>query len=341
MNSNSFENLQRFLFVIVLVISSFIILTYLLSMGLGILVVFFTEEGLEFSKASYAGLYFLFFWLVFAFCFAAALKYRETLPSKVREFFFGTTKRSLFGNNLLAMPTITSMLLVATVALHFLQTQSGIPTNPPSPGDPFEDFLRFSQAPLIEEVLFRIIPIGTVLVTYISLSGKRAKPDFSWSQRLKTCILSVFQPEKAKKMVGLKTIGKDGLFGGLIWAEWVVVLLTAFIFSLAHYFSGWGLGKIPQTAISGVIFGFAYLYYGIQAPILLHWYFNYYFTAFDLSVDYYSITIDFLSFSWSVNIFLGVFLYFAIMIFSLIVVLKALRRKHNTISILELPSANV
>lgn len=352
MNSNLSETLEKFLFSIMLVIGFFIILTYLLSMGLGILVLFSTAEGLELSKNSIklyplhlinrevtvnTGLYFLFLWWVFTFCFVAAWKYRESLSGKVQEFFSGATNRNPFRNNLLAMPAITSMLLIATLVLHFLQTQGGIPTGELPPSDPFLDFVSFSRAALVEEIIFRIFPIGAFLVTYIFLVGKRTNPDFSWSQRLKTCILSVLQPEKAKEIVGLKTISEHGLFSGLVWAEWMMVFLTAFLFGIAHYLGGWELGKISQAAISGVVFALTYLYYGVQAPILLHWFFNYYFTVFQLSLNYYSIEIDFLSLSWSANLFLGIFMWIVVMMFGVMAIFRVLRRKPIPIPVPEPP----
>lgn len=357
MNLSLSETLQKLLFAIIFIVGFFIILTYMLSMGLGILVFFSTAEGLTFSQGLIrlypllivdmeitinAGLYFLFLWWIFALCFAAAWRYRDDLPGRVREFFSVDTKRSPFSNNLLAMPAITSMLLVVTIVLHFFQTQSGIPTGEPRITEkPFLDFLRFSQAPLVEEMLFRIIPIGSFLVTYIFVAGKRTRPDFSWSQRLKTCFLSVLQPEKAKKIVGLRTIGEAGLLGGILWAEWMMIFLTAFLFGIAHYFGGWDLGKIAPATMSGAVFAFAYLYYGVQAPILLHWYFNFYFSIFGLSLDYYSAGIDFLSLSLLANIFLGAFLWVALIIFGVIAIFELVRRKPKAIPVPEPPSISV
>jgi len=356
MNSSLSETLQKLLFAIIFIVGFFIILTYMLSMGLGILVFFSTAEGLKFSQDPIrlyplliedveitvnAGLYFLFLWWIFALCFAAAWRYRDDLPSRVREFFSGDTKQSPLSNNLLAMPAITSMLLVVTIVLHFLQTQGGIRTGEPRITEPFLDFIRFSRAPLVEEMIFRIIPIGTFLVTYIFVAGKRTRPDFSWSQRLKTCVLSVLQPEKAKKMIGLRTIGDAGLLGGIFWAEWMMIFLTAFLFGIAHYFGDWELGKISPAAVSGAVFALAYLYYGVQAPILLHWYFNSYFSIFDLSLDYYSAEIDFLSLSWLANIFLGVLLWVLLIIFGVVAIFGVVRRKPKAIPVPEPPSTNV
>ncbi len=81
MNSDTPSTLQLFLYALVLIISLFIIITYILSMGLGILVLFSTAEGLQFTQGPLqiyplliidaplevnAGLYFIFLWWVFA-----------------------------------------------------------------------------------------------------------------------------------------------------------------------------------------------------------------------------------------------------------------------------------
>ncbi len=337
------ELLQRYFLAFILVIALFIIFTYIVSMGLGILALFSTLEGLEFSRGSVmiypllfiavevnvnAGLYFLLLWWIFALCFAAAWKFRESLLTQITGFL-SKTKGNPFSNNLLAMPLITSMLFVATLVLHFLQSQSGLPTGEPSFGDPFSAFLQFSRASVVEEILFRIIPIGAFLITYISIVGKSTRPYFSGIQRLKTCILAVLLPDKAKERVGLRTVGEGGLFGGgLTLAEWVMVAFTASLFGLAHYYGGWEIGKILPAALSGVVFGVAYLYYGVQAPILLHWFFNYYFTVFGLSSDFYFAEIDAMySLTFLANLFLGVILWLSVAIFGLIALLGKFEKK--------------
>ncbi|MCW3982357.1 MAG: CPBP family glutamic-type intramembrane protease [Candidatus Bathyarchaeota archaeon] len=327
MASSLFETLQGSFIMLVSAISLLVISTYLVSMGLGIATFFATPEGVEFSDGSIVinpllvidarfsvnrGVYFLFLWSVFAICFAAAWKYRSGLAGKVRGFFRDPAKKRLFDNNLLAMPTITSALLIGAIILDGLQSRVGIPTGSLPPGDPFFDFLRFSQAPLLEEVVFRILPIGVFMVTYTFVVGRAVKPDWSWIRRVKTCVLAVLQPDRAKKIVGLSSIEDLGLRGGVIWAEWAIVLFTASVFGFAHYLGGWGLGKISQAAMSGAVFALAYLYYGIQAPILLHWYFNYYLNIFQLASGYYSAQVNAVSFiALSLNLFLGTLVWVA------------------------------
>ena len=351
MNADVEKAVQKVLFIVVFASSLFLVLTYLLSMGLGMLVFFSTVEGLRFSRASLslhpllirdievtvnAGLYFVFLWSVFALCFIAAWNYRRSLNNRIREFVSDATTRSLFRNNLLAMPAITSMLLVAIIVLDHLQMQAGIQTGELGLSDPFFDFMLVSQAPLTEEMVFRIMPIGSFLAIYVFLVGKSTKSEFSYVRRLKTCFLALLQPETAKKAVGLKTIGEGGLFGGVIWAEWVMVLLTATFFGIAHYLGGWGPGKISEAAVSGTVFALAYLYYGIQAPILLHWFFNYYFFVFDLSLSYLAET-NFLSFSWSASILFGTLLWVVVIIFGAVYISKVLMKKFKAAPVSEPP----
>ncbi len=341
MTADLFEAVQRVFLLIVVAISFAIIVSYVLSMGLGILVLFSTSDGLVFSRGSIsinpllivdveinvnAGLYFLILWGVFALCFVAAWKYREGLLHKVKSLFSGVSEGNPFTNNLLAMPMITSMLFVTTIILHTLQSQAGFPTGEPPISDSFLDFIMVSRAPIVEEVVFRIVPIGAFLVTYISVVGGRTRGMLTLSGRLRLFFLSIVQPDKAKGELGLKTIGENGFFGGgMTWGEWIMVFFTGVFFGLAHYYGGWGPGKISQAALNGVIFALAYLYYGVQAPILLHWFFNYYFTVFDLSSTYSLTGIDIAYFASLVTFFLGVLAWVMLIVLCLVMVVRMLR----------------
>jgi hypothetical protein len=341
MPANLFEAVQRVFLLIVVVISFFIVISYVLSMGLGILILFSTSDGLVFSRGSIslnplliadveitvnAGIYFLILWWVFALCFVAAWKYREGLVHRIQDFFSGASEGNPFTNNLLAMPMITSMMFVATIILHTLQSQAGVPTGEPPISDSFLDFIMVSRAPIVEEVIFRIVPIGAFLVTYISVVGGRMRHMLSLRGRLRMFFLSIVQPDKAKGQLGLKTIGENGFFGGgMTWGEWIMVFFTGVLFGLAHYYGSWGPGKISQAALNGVIFALAYLYYGVQAPILLHWFFNYYFTVFDLSSTYYLTGIDIAYSSFLANFFLGILAWTMLIVLCLVMVVRKLR----------------
>jgi membrane protease YdiL (CAAX protease family) len=87
-----------------------------------------------------------------------------------------------------------------------------------------------------------------------------------------------------KELLNLRTIRENGV-RGVSWFEWVTLAVTSGAFGAAHflYGGGWEIGKISTATISGLALGFAYLRYGAYAPILLHWFFNYYFGTFDLA----------------------------------------------------------
>ncbi len=178
------------------------------------------------------------------------------------------------------------MLLTAAVVIQGLQEAQGVPTGePPLPEDPFQAFFLLTYAPLVEEVGFRISPIGAFLIVYLFLIGRRNEVTLSWTERLKILILTPLFPEKAKRRLGAKTISDFGLRQGISLGEWIMVIWTSIAFGLSHYLygGGWEIGKVTSASMIGLALGITYLIYGFQAPILLHWFFNYYFTAFDLA----------------------------------------------------------
>lgn len=288
-----------------IVVVLFLVSSYFLAMLLGPISFFFTEEGLSVSGL-YAqqlpiilftvvtlnvpiwlnvGTLFLLFLAAYTVCFIAAWRVNETLHRVVKSDLSNSVKK-LFKSCLFAMPLIASMLLTAAVVIQGLQEAQGIPTGePPLPEDPFKAFFLLTYAPLVEEVGFRLSPIGVFLIVYLLLIGRRNEATLSWTERLKILILTPLFPEKAKRRLGVKTISDFGLRQGISLGEWIMVAWTSIAFGLSHYLygGGWEIGKITSASMIGLALGITYLIYGFQAPILLHWFFNYYFTAFDLA----------------------------------------------------------
>jgi hypothetical protein len=310
----AFSEVKRtlnFIFVVTLVITIFLLVSsYVLAMFLGPALFFFTPEGSVFSMFHYiqelplelfiviffvisvelnAGLVFLFLWGVFILCFVAAWKFREKLQEVVGRCF-SRPPSGLFNNWLFAMPAITSMLLVAVTAITRVQETHGVPTGEgPLPGDPFEAFFLVTYASLFEEIGFRVSPIGAFLIVYLFWVGRNSASIRSWGQCLKLFFLSLIYPDGAKKMVGAKTVSDFGVIGGISLGEWGIVIFTSVAFGLAHYLlgGGWEVGKITTASIVGFAMGLAYLLYGVQAPILIHWFFNYYGSVIELSSDFW------------------------------------------------------
>jgi len=184
------------------------------------------------------------------------------------------------------------MMVVAVVTLYLLQESSGIPTGePPISGDSIVAFLELTISPLIEEIGFRVTPMGTFLLFYLLMVGRKGRPLANFGVRLKFFFLAFLYPDKGKKILGLRTVDDSGIWKGISLAEWILILVTSAVFGLAHspnlYGGTWEIGKITLAFVQGFAMGFTYLLYGVQAPILLHWFFNYYTYAYSLASEIY------------------------------------------------------
>lgn len=288
-----------------------LVASYFLAMFLGLQLFFFTSEGRALSTHAYPlpiflfllfqvelpivlslGYVFLFIWAVYVLCFLVGWVWRESFHNVIKNAFFRPFSR-LFGSFLFVLPILASMLLLGVIAVQYFQESTlGIPTGEPAlPENSFETFFLLAYSPLIEEIGFRLSPIGLFLIAYVFWAVKKLVAEFSSKRLLKLFFVALVYPEKAKRMVGLRNVEADG-FRGISMAEWVMVLVTSLIFGLAHLLSGigWEIGKVTPTFIVGLVFGLAYLAYGFQAPILLHWFFNYYFYTYELATDLYPST---------------------------------------------------
>jgi len=139
---------------------------------------------------------------------------------------------------------------------------------------------------VLEEISFRISTIGIFLVVYLLLVGGKKLATLSAGQALKVVFWIPLYPDKAKKLLGVKTVSEFGI-KGISRGEWTMIIITSLAFGLVHYIFGWGPGKITTATLDGLVFGLTYLFYGVQAPILLHWFFNYYWYGFFLALDLY------------------------------------------------------
>jgi len=299
-----------------IVLVLFLVSSYFLSLPLGLALFFFTPSGSEVSRlplrlpielfmvvnfsipvTTNAGLVFLFLLGVYALCFVGACMSRESLHRVIRKGFSRPFSQ-FFNNNLFAMPIITSMLFIVFIIIHVVLK---VPTGPgplePSedPLQPFKDFFAVTYSPLVEEIGFRISPIGIFLIAYLFAVRKETVATSSRKQLLKALCLVPLYPDKAKELLGVRTVREFG-FKGISWAEWIMIVVTSVAFGLAHIGGGWEAGKSISTTINAVAFGLAYLFYGAQAPILLHWFFNYYISgygAYALALNFYPIVSPF------------------------------------------------
>lgn len=251
----------------------------------------------------------LFFglWSIFTLSFVAAWKLRENFHQTIKESVVQPT-RKLFSNCLFAMPILNSMTLLAVLAINSFQEAGGVPTGaPPLPGEPFLDFFDLSYSAVVEEVGFRLIPIGAFLIIYL-FSTKRKTVTFSLSQKIKLFFTAILFPDNAKRMVGVKTVNKYGVRGGISLGEWGMVIFTSIVFGLAHFDPGvsWEIGKVSSAAVSGLVLGLSYLLYGIQASIIMHWFFNAYTDTFRLLSEFHPAVASFANGTVIFNLILGI-----------------------------------
>jgi len=304
--------LKKILAALVVVLAT----SYFLSMGLGLFLIYAMPQGLDAASRQVAelpfsvlmivnfriplgvsvGFFFLMIWLLYTGAFALAWFDRPSFASSLRSLTRPDVWRS---NYLVTLPQLASILFVAVVFLQALQESAGVQTGGISFESPVLGFLSISYAPLVEEFSYRITTIGILDGLNHIWKMHRVPSDKGRRNAIRLLILNIWKPERAKELLGYYTIRNDGVRRGISRFEWTVLVLTSGAFGAVHYLSGggWEIGKISTAMLSGFAMGFVYLRYGAYAPILLHWFFNYYFGTFDLASQLNLAGGDFASFA--------------------------------------------
>jgi hypothetical protein len=273
---------------------------------------FFTPVGLEFGLGSTLPfVHYLLIWGIFVLCFIAAWEFRKSFGEVVSKAFRNPMVK-LFDNWLFAMPMVASALFFVVSSIIDLQNLVNVPTGsipaPRTDAETFELYLNLARAPVIEELAFRVIPIGILVLTQsLLIRGGGDGNSKSGKQGPKMFLLSFLFPDKAKGIVGIENVQTKGVVSGISKEEWLILLFTSLVFAAAHLASGvgWQFGKITSTFVQGFVFGIVFLAYGIHAPILLHWFFNYYFYTFELGNYYLSLNLALFSWIETVTLWLG------------------------------------
>ncbi len=333
--------------VIIVVITVFL---YLFAIVLGPALFYFTKEGLRTSThhlsvltvwflnipisipiALEVGVLFFGLWSIFLLCFVAAWKFRENFHIIIKESIIQPT-RKLFRSCLFAMPILNSMTLIAVVAINRFQESEGIPIGtPPLPGEPFLDFFQLSYSAVIEEVGFRLIPIGAFLIIYLFIAKKKTAT-FSFRQKTKLFFTTILFPDRAKRIVGAKTVNQDGFKGGINLGEWGIVIFTSIVFGLAHFDPGtsWEIGKITPATVAGLVLGLSYLLYGIQASIIMHWFFNVYADTYLLLSELHPALASFANVTINFSVILGIIGWSATAILGLRKLIRGIKKRGET-----------
>jgi hypothetical protein len=281
-----------------------LLLSFIFSMALGFYAVFFVPQSVKAAServfslplsvfmvanfevplgslgTSLGGLL-LVLWFLYAGAFTLAWFDKPSFASSAMDGRIDI----VHSNYLAMMPQIACVVLVLVILLQGLQESVGIPTGGLPPEAPVVQFVSLSYAPLIEEFSYRITTIG--FIGGIFLLFKAGSPELGMRRpsRVRILLLSMWKPQAAKQLLGLRTIQSQGVIKGLLRSEWLLLVISSVAFGAAHYLSGggWDIGKVSTAALAGFAMGFVYLRYGAYAPILLHWFFDFYFGAFDLA----------------------------------------------------------
>jgi hypothetical protein len=279
-----------------------VLLSYLLSMALGLFLLYGSPQGVDAASkfvaelplsvfmianfsipmGAHVGVFFLAIWVLYVLAFFLAWSDAPGLPASIRE---AVDERNMTRSNyLFVLPQVATMVLVAIVLLQSLQESAGVQTGGLSFENPVLGFLSVSYAPFVEELSFRITTIGLLDGLYFMWRARRHSQYESTKSALRLLAMALWKPERAKELLGFRTIRDHGL-RGISRLEWVTLFFTSGAFGAAHYLygGGWEIGKISTAMLSGLALGYVYLRYGAYAPVLLHWFFNYYFGAFDLA----------------------------------------------------------
>jgi membrane protease YdiL (CAAX protease family) len=321
--SNSLRLFAKVFLIFLVLITVFL---YFFAIFMGPALFYFTPEGLNASTVNLSalklwvlnipvyvpvgvdlGLIFFAIWSIFISSFIAAWKFRESFYQTVKKSVVQPTKK-LFSNCLFAMPILNSMTLIAIIAINSFQEAGGIPTGmPPLQGESFLDFFDLSYSVVAEEVGFRLIPIGAFLLLYLLKTNKKVAT-FSLSQKIKFFFTAILFPDNAKRMVGTKTVNEYGVRDGISLGEWGMVIFSSIIFGFAHFDPGisWEIGKVSSAAVAGLVLGLSYLLYGIQASIIMHWFFNVYSDTFFLLSEINPAVASFANWTVVFSVILGI-----------------------------------
>ncbi len=174
-------------------------------------------------------------------------------------------------NYMVGMIRWFAILVLASALIYGVQEYLGVDTAPP----PFENglvqFLGVMQAPITEEVGFRLVLIG--IPAYLIYSHRASA---------RHLLRSLWHPYRHLHVHENKKIA-------------ALIVVVAILFGAGHVVFGesWSGGKFVQATASGLILGWVYFRYGFAPALLIHWAANYFvFSYAFLIADVNSVTVN-------------------------------------------------
>jgi len=272
--------------------------TYVISILVAIYLFYLTPDGVTFGSKTLHNLQLnVFFWgsiqvpflisadqlflflnMVFVLSFITSFYSNENYASSVRRLAKKNDLGGIGGNFLVIMPVISSATLFATSLIQALEGRVGIEVGGFSFSDPFLEILSLSYSSFVEEIGFRLVPLLFPVAIYLLYRASGAMASMPIRRRLVLVSMALFKPSSFQRRLNLSG-GK-----GLNALELALLLISSALFSYAHILSGsWSIGKIPSAFLGGMVIGYCCLRYGFDSALLLHWFFNFYWSALSMS----------------------------------------------------------
>lgn len=135
--------------------------------------------------------------------------------------------------------------------------------------NPLLGYMSLIYAPFVEELGFRIIPLGILssYLVYRSAVISRAKNgvESAGSPTASSYLLAILIPGHVRRKYNVP----------MGYVDWIFVIITSVIFGYAHIFFGaWDWGKFIPVFITGLALAVAFLKFGAYVDIPFHWFFN-------------------------------------------------------------------
>ncbi len=175
----------------------------------------------------------------------------------ILSYFFKGTDKTLSKSPMIFYGAMTSFGLFLSFLVISFEGFAGIPIGGGSITNSvnYLTYVNLIYAPFVEELGYRIIPLGIYAVILVSLY-RPFKTDL---------ILAFLAPGFVRRKYGLK----------LGFAGYALIVITSAAFGYAHVLYGlWDWGKFLQASLVGVILAFGYIEFGVFVDIPMHWFFN-------------------------------------------------------------------
>ena len=151
-------------------------------------------------------------------------------------------------------------LIISQIESHFGTPVGGGGIDSQLQNNPLLGYMSLIYAPFVEELGFRILPLGIYsffLVLFTSARLHNYSP--------KDAIIAILLPGHMRRKYDLRIGGVD----------WTLIIATSLIFGYAHiYFGAWDWGKFIPVFITGIALAIGFLKFGAYVDIPFHWFFN-------------------------------------------------------------------